>query len=212
VTLISVYLCIMNRFLTAAILLLAALAVQAQRFHGGVMAGGVASQVQGDTYSGFYKLGMYGGAFVALDLGKIHTLQMEMEFIQKGSRDNADPAKGKYDSYLLRVNYIEVPLVYQVRIYKGFSFEAGPAMDVLVSSYEASDDMEIQNTVPLRPVTLNALAGLSYEILPKLKLDFRFIMSLTSIRNGETTGYYKRFGVWGQYNDLLAFTVWYRFK
>jgi hypothetical protein len=202
----------MQKFLAAAILLGISLLGNAQRFHGGVMAGGVASQVQGDTYSGFYKLGIYGGAFVSFDLGKISTLQMEMEFIQKGSRDNADPEKGKYTSYLLRLNYIEVPLVYQVKIYKGFSFEIGPAMDVLVSSYEAYDDMQVENTVPLRPVTLNALAGISYEIIPKLKLDFRFIMSLTSIRNGETTGYYNRFGVWGQYNDLLALTAWYRFK
>jgi len=178
------------------VVILSAMVSQAQRFHGGIMAGGVMSQVQGDSYGGF----------------KIHSVQMEIDFIQKGSRRNSDPENGDYDFYLFRANYIEIPLLYQVRILKKFGFEIGPAIDVLVGSYEESEDGEITNLVPMRPVTYSALAGVWYQFIPRMKVDFRFSMSVTSMRDGETTGYYKRFGTWGQYDDLLALTLWYRFK
>jgi hypothetical protein len=194
------------------VVILSAMVSQAQRFHGGIMAGGVMSQVQGDSYGGFNKPGFYGGAFVSLDLAKIHSVQMEIDFIQKGSRRNSDPENGDYDFYLFRANYIEIPLLYQVRILKKFGFEIGPAIDVLVGSYEESEDGEITNLVPMRPVTYSALAGVWYQFIPRMKVDFRFSMSVTSMRDGETTGYYKRFGTWGQYDDLLALTLWYRFK
>lgn len=202
----------MKKILIAGLLLLFAAGTYAQRFHGGIMAGGVASQVQGDDYGGFNKLGLYGGAFVGLDVGEFSTLQMEMAFIQKGSRQNSDPENGIYDSYLLRLNYFEVPFLYQVHFLKRLTFEAGPAMDVLISSYEEKNEMEVENDVPLRNVTLNGLAGVSCDITSKLKADFRFIGSITSARTNKWNGFYKRFGVWGQYNDLLAFTLWYKIK
>jgi hypothetical protein len=202
----------MKKFLPLIAFVMIALTAASQRFHGGVMAGGVASQVQGDTYGGFYKLGVYCGGFVGFDVGKFSTLQMELDFIQKGSRKNTNPDKGDEEFYLLRLNYIEVPLIWQVHFLKRITFEMGPAMDVLISSYEETQDGEIENVVPLRPVNLNALAGLSCDIIPSLKVNLRFIMSITTIRHGSTTGYYTRFGTWGQYNDLLALTVWYRIK
>ncbi len=176
------------------------------------MAGGVASQVQGDTYSGFYKPGIYCGGFAGLDVGKFSTFQLELDFVQKGSRKNTDTENGDYTFYLLRLNYIEVPVIWQAHFLKRLTLEIGPAVDVLVGSHEETEDGEVENTVPLRTVNLNALAGFSCDIIPSLKINLRYIMSMTTIRDGSTTGYYKRFGVWGQYNDLLAVSLWYRFK
>jgi hypothetical protein len=201
--------------LLVILLMLSTLLASAQRFHGGIMAGGVLSQVQGESYGGFNKPGVYAGAFVNYDFGKIHTVQLEMDFIQKGSRDNNNPENGPYPNYILRVNYLEIPVLYQVHFFKRkFAFEIGPAFDVLLSSYQEYDGLETDFVPPCRSVTVNALAGVSFNIIPKLKVDFRFIMSINSIRQpGDTNdNYYKRFGTWGQFNDVLALTLWYSFK
>jgi hypothetical protein len=201
------------------IILLATAGIQTtaigQGFHGGIMAGGVISQVQGDSYGGFNKFGVYAGGFVNLAFSDMISLQMEMNFIQKGSRDNADYEKEKYDSYLLRINYLEVPLIFRATFFDRVTGEIGPAMDVLVNSAEWKDDVEVDNVVPLRPVTLSGIIGASVFVIPKLEIKFRFTMSLLSIREDVGDGYegyYKRFGTWGQYNDLLSLTAAYRFK
>jgi len=184
----------------------------AQRFHGGIFAGGVVSQVQGDPYGGFNKIGPYGGGFVSLNFSDLISIQMEFDFIQKGSRENADLEKGKYDSYLLRINYLEVPLLFQLTFFNRLSGEIGPAMDVLISSYEESNQQEVENVIPLRPVTFCGIIGASVFIIPQLKINFRFIMSILSIRDGIGNGYYKRFGQYGQYNDVLSLTLLYKIK
>jgi hypothetical protein len=189
-----------------------ALFSHAQRFHGGVMIGGVVSQVQGDSYGGFNKFGLYGGGFVSIGFAKYFALQLEMDFIQKGSRENIDPEKEQYDSYLLRVNYIEVPLLFQATLFHRLSLEIGPAMDVLVGSYEEYNQQEVDNLVPLRTVTLSGIAGVSLIIIDHLKINYRFNMSLLSFRNGVTNGYYKRFGAYGQYTDLMSLSLFYTIK
>lgn len=178
------------------------------------MAGGVLTQVQGENLSGFNKPGIYGGAFVNYEFTKVHFLQLELDFIQKGSRDSNNPENGAYSNFIFRLNYLEVPVLYQVRFLKRLAFEIGPAFDILLSAYQESDNLEVPIDPPCRPVTINGLAGVSCNIIPKLKVDFRFIMSINSIRKpGDTNNnYIKRFGTWGQFNDVLALTVWYTFK
>jgi len=99
----------------------------AQKFNGGAMIGMAATQVAGDTYSGFNKAGPIAGFFVNLNASERSTFQLELFYIQKGSRKNADAVTGDYDSYLLRLNYIEMPLLYQLK-FGWFAIEAGPAV------------------------------------------------------------------------------------
>jgi len=188
----------------------------AQRFHAGVLLGGDVSQVAGDTLTGYNKLGFLGGAYSALDISKLFSFQLEMDFIQKGSRRNADVANQNYTSYLLRLNYFEVPLLFQYTFLKIVQVEIGPAMDVLISSYEESDGLEVQNTVPLRSVTLCGIVGAScYFWKNRMKANFRWNTSILSIRepvSNTPSGYWYRFGQWGQFNDVLALSLYYRFK
>lgn len=204
----------MKRVFFLVFLVAVAAGAHSQRFHGGVMAGGVLSQVQGENLGGFNKPGFCAGAFVNLDFAKIHSVQMEFDYIQKGSRDNEDPEQGVYQNYLMRLSYLEIPVLYQIHFLKRLSFEIGPAFDVLLGSYTEYDGLEVELDPPLRAITINGLAGVSCNIIPKLKVNFRFIMSLNSIRQpGEVqNNYYKRFGTWGQFNDVLALTLWYTFK
>ncbi|MBM3404519.1 MAG: PorT family protein [Bacteroidetes bacterium] len=182
----------------------------AQRFNGGVTAGMVGSQVMGDTYAGFHKFGLAGGAFVNLNLSKSSTLQMELLLIQKGSRRNPQKDENPPVFYLQRTNYIELPLLYQYRLGKKFEMELGPAFDVLISSYEEVNDLgEIKNVSPFQPLTYNIVAGISYYIADVLKVNFRTNNSILSIRDKEVNGHRWRFFDYGQYNDCLVLSLYF---
>ena len=80
----------------------------AQSFKGGILAGMTTSQYDGDTYSGFHRVGISGGGYVAHNISEKFSWQMEIKFIQKGSFQSAnfDPPSPKFD---LRLNYVELP-------------------------------------------------------------------------------------------------------
>ena len=188
--------------------------LHAQRFNGGIIAGGLVSQVDGDNYGGYSKFGFLGGGLVSLRVSPHSSFQMELEYIQKGSRINADTLNSS-TTYLMRFHYLEVPLLYQYTFAKRFSVEAGPAMDVLLGSYEESDGLETQSTIPLRNVTLAGIFGVSGFISKHLKLTFRFNYSLLSIREtAETYPSSYRYILWqkGQFNNVLSLSLLWYFK
>jgi len=189
--------------------------LSAQRFNAGILAGGVVSQVDGDTYDGYHKLGFLAGGFVNLRISKHSSFQMEMQYIQKGSKNNNDSANMGNDTYLLRIHYLEIPVLYQYTFAKRFAVEIGPAMDVVLGSYEESNQQEVPNTVPLRPVTLAGIVGVSGYITHHLKATFRFNYSILSIRNASAPyppGYRKILFEWGQYNNVLSLSFSWDFK
>ena len=57
-----------------------------QRFHGGPMTGLVVSQVDGDNLGGYNKPGIRAGGWVNTQISDLTTLQLELQYIQKGSK------------------------------------------------------------------------------------------------------------------------------
>ena len=146
----------------------------AQRFDGGILAGGLISQVDGDRWGGFTKVGYLAGGFVHLELSPHSSLQLEMEYIQKGSRKPAYMEQGDYTTYLLRIHYLEIPLLYQFTFFKRFQVELGPAADVTLGYYEEWEGYESPEKYPLRRITLAGIVGASGFITRHLKAAFRF--------------------------------------
>ena len=187
----------------------------AQRFNGGIIAGGLVSQVDGDYDAGFHKFGFLGGGLVSLRVSPHSSFQMELEYIQKGSRINADTLTNSSTTYLMRFHYLEVPLLYQYTFAKRFSVEAGPAMDVLLGSLEESDGMESPSIIPLRPMTLAGIFGFSGFISQHLKANLRFNYSLLSIRNTSSLyplSYRHILFETGQYNNVISLSLLWYFK
>lgn len=199
----------MKKLALSIFLILVSIFVFGQRFNGGAMIGFAASQVAGDTYSGFNKAGPLGGFFVNYESGGRSGLQMELYYIQKGSRKTADYEQGDYDSYLLRLNYIELPLLYQYQI-KWFTLEAGPSLGFFMSKKEEIDEVteEVDNFASL---TFQINFGVVFTIATNWKLGIRTNNSLTNLRNETHTGYVYRFGTYGQFNDVIQFTMAYQF-
>jgi hypothetical protein len=194
-------------------LVMAASSVYAQRFNGGIMIGGDASQVDGDTYDGYHKWGYLGGGYVSLQISPHSSFQMELEYIQKGSRRVDTNASGG-NEYLLRLHYIEVPFLYQYTFKKRFYFEAGPAADITIGSLEEINGIDAgAGAVPLRPVSFTGIFGFGAYLTKHLRLNLRSNYSLNSIRSKNDYGGYRRILFEkGQYNNVLSFSLLWDFK
>lgn len=203
-----------SRFLLVSIILtISAITARSQQFNGGMMAGCAATQVAGDTYEGFHKAGLFLGGFVNYEVGKHSAFQMELEFFQKGSRENPD-SSNNYNQYLFRTNYIELPILYQYRFNKRFKVEAGPSLGFLVGWYEARYGEEIKGAVHPAAVSFQINAGLYVNITERLMFNLRTNNSLLNIRSENVTGDVIRIfpGNFGQFNDCLVFSLFFQFN
>jgi hypothetical protein len=179
-----------------------------KRFTVGVKAGISTSQVAGDTYGGFHKVGVDGGIFVTGKLNEKWTAQMEMIFVQKGSKYNGNPDLGDYSFYNLRLNYLEVPVLFQFH-QKKFVFELGPSFGYLISSNE----YYYQNGTGFNPhsfhsTEIGAGIGMNYMLSKNLFVNCRYSNSILAIRSYTPV---RSLDVPGQRNNVLAFTLNYQF-
>jgi hypothetical protein len=186
--------------------LLFAGSLTAQEFKGGVRGGISGSQVHGDRLSGFDKTGLLGGVFVNRSLSDRVSLQMEIIFIQKGSRK---PTDDNNTFYRLRVHYVEVPLLFIYHTSKKFALTAGPAFGTLVFSEEDDQFGILKNTLPFKKFEFSGHFGLMYKLSDHLTFDGRYSRSLSTIR--PFPGAYTTFFDKGQYNVLIEFSLLYGF-
>ncbi len=194
-------------------LILLPFAGMTQRFNGGITAGGLISQVDGDTWVGYHKVGYLAGGFVSLKISPHSSFQLGMEYIQKGMRQNADTLTNMGTTYLTRLHYLEIPLLYQFTFAKRIQAEIGPAADILLGSYDEVNGQEVPVlTVPYCSVNLCGIAGVSCFITDHLKAGLRFNYSLISTRDGHVAGERKILFGYGQYNNVLSLALSWYFK
>jgi hypothetical protein len=182
-----------------------------QKFNGGAMIGMAASQVAGDNYSGFNKVGPLGGFFVNLKPWDHSSFQFELYYVQKGSKKNANAVEGDYESYLLRINYIEVPLLYQFHL-GWFALEAGPSVAFTMSGYEETNSEDVKaDDFALATFQLNF--GVVFTVAENWKFGIRTNNSMTNLRKDTHTGHVRRIfpNNYGQFNDVIQFTFAYQF-
>lgn len=185
---------------------------RAQKFKAGLSFGNTATQVTGDNNVGYKKFGLFGGAFLYLPLQNQNKVQMEFDFIQKGSRRNSRPSDGSYDFYLIRLNYVEVPLFYEYNYRDLIGFQGGLALAFLVSAKE-KDSYGTITPDPTEPyfkkTDLSYLLGFRVKIKNDWDFMFRFSYSLIPMRSGPLLQsiYYQK----GMYNNVLTTSLQYNF-
>lgn len=184
--------------------------VNAQRFKAGLRAGITGTQISGDQLGGFDKAGIVAGGMVSTTLSQKFDLGFEILYIQKGSRKNADPEKGDYVSYLLRLNYFEVPVLLQWKYSKRFTFEAGPTFGALVGTLEEDEFGELDQPREFSNFELGVGAGMSVHIVEGLYFNLRGTNSVLPVRE-HVSGQDYRLNR-GQYNSSLLFTFHYIFN
>lgn len=181
---------------------------QDREFNAGVLGGLATSEVSGDRLEGPNKAGVYLGAYVNRYFSKRSSIQMELDFIQKGSRENPDSSNA-YQSYKLRLSYIEIPVHYRYDFIEKASVEVGLSLGVLVHEYEEANGYEWVATNPdgFSRTDFSINVGLFYTIVKNLRINVRYSNSLLPIRphyGGATWRTNK-----GQYNEVLSFVLFY---
>jgi len=178
-----------------------------QTFKPGVFGGIVGSQVGGDSYSGFNKLGVTFGGFVRYDLSNSWSAQFEIAYVQKGSRNNFsitenDPSQSA-ERFLMRLNYIEIPLLFKFD-HRNFVYEGGLYYARMVGFYleyfdgystsgpfNSLDDFndrlrQTGQTKEMKDYDFGAMIGVGYKLTDNLLGSIRISNSLMAIKDFES--------------------------
>ncbi|NTW31608.1 MAG: PorT family protein [Bacteroidetes bacterium] len=180
----------------------------AQKFEGGMFAGLTASQVDGDTWSGFNRAGFNGGVSVTLPFSAKIAGQFEIKYINKGSYKGSRPDAGDYSTYGIKLRYIETPLIIKYLYKPKINFETGLAFGYLLYWELKSNGIEDPWERPFNKYEISWLIGGNYQLYKKLTLDIRYSYSAFPVRAnlGQSSSWFKR----GMFNNVICFSFYYK--
>jgi hypothetical protein len=187
----------------------------AQDFVGGAILGFNASQVSGDNLGGYNKPGIAGGFFVSKTFEDKNELEMRITYSGKGSRDVPNFEKGKYSAYYLKLNYVEVPILYRYK-FKKVWLMAGLSGGYLINSSIANEAGPFpENSVENRPfkkyeVCTQFGIGYPFDEHWEIELKSADTFPLLPVRPHASGANFRL--NFGQLNSVLAFSLKYRFK
>lgn len=202
----------MRKYFIIAALFICSIPLFSQSFKGGIYAGLTASQVSGDSYAGFNRLGGLVGAYASLPISEKADVELNLLFIQKGSHHNPNADQGDYMQYSLRLNYVEIPIVFSFPLPGMFSGklrgELGSSFAHLLSSTEYNS-MGPVNPKLFSKSEYNFITGLKYPLNAHLDVEFRYFNTwfFHPIREHEGGG--RHYLNWGQYNTVCALSLRY---
>lgn len=206
---------------------------QTRRFRAGLIGGLVGTDVAGfDLYdfdNDFKKAGPTFGGYVNAKLNDKNSFQFEISYIQKGSKQNETDSLGNLIYfYLLRLDYIEVPLLFRHQIHiqihskstDRFAVEVGPSVGALVHVYQEGlfysngayyssyfDNKDFRRT----ELALNA--GVSYNFAGNFFFDVRYSNSIFPItKNKIEFNQFFRYTFNKGDNMVFSFTLRYLFN
>ena len=178
-----------------------------QYFDGGAVVGLSASQVDGDRYRGFNKLGLLGGAYIKRMFTYTVEGQMELRYIMKGAYESENIDNAIY--YKLVLHYVDIPVTVHYLYKKNFLLELGVAPEFIVYNREEDEYGETpEGAPPFHKLTMSAIAGIGYILWDKITFNFRYNYSVVPIRNHPSGQTYLLNR--GQYNNVLTFAVYYQ--
>ena len=174
-----------------------------QGFGGGLYGGISTSQVSGDGIGGFNKIGGWAGAFTDYRFTPRSTLQLELSFIQKGSRQ-APTVNNNGVFILYNQNMLEIPVLYRWYGIKNMSIEFGLQTGILLSTkdYDERTQVDTRNSSAYPKAEFSGAAGLSYYFWKgKVEVNARYANSILTVRKQD----------WWM-NHVFAFSVRFWFK
>ena len=184
-----------------------------QEFKGGVILGLSTSQVSGDDLAGFNKAGLVFGGFTNRILSSRNSLQLEIVYIQKGSRnpDIINEESENYNKPYINLSYIEVPMLLKLKYNETLEYEFGIQWAQLINGFYIDNIGEMNSTIdPFIKNDLSLALGLNYFINQNISLNSRLTNSILPIgnedyNNSTTYNSVKK----GKYNTTINFSIYY---
>jgi hypothetical protein len=191
-------------------------------FSGGLVAGGNFTQVDGDTFYGYDKVGLNAGGVVYVRFSGNVGASMEIDYTQKGSRAeviSSSVALGTYvQKYFMNLNYVEVPITVHGKTYVKshlLYIEAGLSYAYLIKSSEwvQADPPVIVDPVLNRFNTtdFDYIVGMNLNLYKNLYLNGRYQYSILSIRPTDRVPIGYSYGNKGQFNNMFNLRLMYLF-
>jgi hypothetical protein len=197
------------RIILLCLIVLGGIKLNAQSFTGGLHGGLAATQVTADDYVGFNKAGVFVGAHVGFDLNDYSSVSMELNFIQKGARKYADSLD--LSRYTLRLNYLEIPVMYKYKLNRLWTAEGGVSFGVLVHQFEEVDGLSIGTSEPFEWRDLGIILGMNYHINDDWTVNVRYSNSIIPVRYFKGGANYYFWNT-GQFNVVGSISFYYRLK
>ena len=154
-----------------------------QKFNAGFSGGITASQVDGDSFKGFNKLGLTAGAFVNRHIKYNIYWQIEIKYVSRGVYKGL----GEYDPTLYKsgYHYVELPLSVNYLHDQQIQVELGASPEILITTVFSDENGVIDpiNYPDNRRFGLSVLAGVTYWFNARTGVGLRFTYSAIPFRD-----------------------------
>lgn len=183
-------------------------------FYGGLLAGAAFSQVDGDAYAGYNKVGINAGGIVYARLADKFAASIEITYAEKGARGHYDFYLNSSDTivndYRIKLRYAEVPIQLNFFDRRRSHFGAGFSYAQLITGEEVigtnRGDLDASG-YPFRKADVNFLLTGNLHLVKGLFLNARFQYSLLPVRKS----HYPGIGRSEQFNNVWVLRMMYLF-
>ena len=158
--------------------------LSAQSFHCEITAGGLISQVDGDTYGGYHKISPTVGISVCNTFVKNDKwgMSLELNYRNKGSNSSRkEEESGGFQNFKIDLHYLELPVMgkYEIRKFgtnhllkHPLFIEFGPAFSCLISGEQTVNSINQREEFTRFELALNA--GITYFFAKRWGINYRF--------------------------------------
>jgi hypothetical protein len=186
--------------------------LHAQDFGAQLFLGANFSQVDGDQFGGYNKLGANAGIQINRPINSEWESAFEIRYSMKGSKKVIDPEGPPTPTLDLNYHYIEVPLIVK---YLGFGkIEPYGGLSIGVNIFNERNENGFKTEeLELRKAEISFHLGGSYELNDRTSVDLRHSYSLFSIRDYPVIG--NPPSLWGRvgwFNRLFTLGISYNLK
>lgn len=179
----------------------------AQSFGAQLITGLNFSQVDGDQYAGYNKVGLNVGVAVNREIKSKWFAQMELLYSGKGSRKLT--SEEDMQIFALRYRYLEIPILAVYKLQEKFRLHAGPSIGFNISA-EFDDGREwMPANPPLLPYEVAGHIGAEYTFADNWAFSARHSLSLLRVGNPNNGTQFYSLTANGLYNRLFTFSLRY---
>lgn len=190
---------------------------EGRTFIGALVLGANMSQIDGDAYYGYNKLGLVAGGMVYAKFSPTLSASMELEYSMKGVRAVEDAYSSMvgpyYAKYYLNINYVEVPLLLHYTFASKYQLGVGASYSRLLSSSERFEAVDIyyfpSERFPFQKGNVDFVASAGILLWKNWLANIRYQYSITPIRKAENVPAGFGYGYQSQMNNLFSVRLIY---
>src|SRR5687768_15520038 len=174
---------IMKKVLLIAVMAVTSLSLSAQSkirsgfgIKGGVNFANI--NVKGSSEEFNTKTFYHAGLLSHIHVSDAFAIQPEVYYSRQGAE-----TKGPGTREILKLGYLNVPVLFQFMVGNGFRIQAGPQLGILLNADSEVDGNEVEVDDQLKKTDFSLVGGISYMLPSGLGFDARYNYGISDITN-----------------------------